>query len=209
MKRLASVGLAVVGLLGSSLAQAQDDRGFYLGGSVGLTKLDSGNTAQDTANSIVALGFSSAQVTVDESSKGFKVFAGYQFNRHLAVEGFYSDLGSFDVSIATTGPATSIAGDVSVKGFGADLVGIYPASETVSIFGKVGVFSWDSDTSLRGTGGAAAGQSASASESGSDAKFGLGADWKLGKNVRLRTEWEYYNFDTAVSMLSIGLLYRF
>lgn len=62
-----------------------DQRSWYLGAGLGITELD-----PDTNNT----GYSVA----DERDTGFKLFGGYDFSDRFAVEGFYTDLGSAQIS---------------------------------------------------------------------------------------------------------------
>jgi OmpA-OmpF porin, OOP family len=197
-------------VLASSIAivadvKAQNDAGPYLGISLGAARADFESEAQALANDIVALGFSSATVTVDQGSVGFKVLGGYQVNQNFALEAYYAHLGTYDIAVGTTGPATSLDGEVEFSAIGFDVLGIIPFDRAFSGFAKVGLFRWDGEISFSGPGG-----TASASDDGTDFKFGLGVQWKFSPNLNLRGEWEYYNIEeTPIQMLSVGLVYRF
>jgi len=199
---------AAFALLLASTAWSQEEIGFYIGANFGATRADSGDAASDLRNELVASGFSSAQASIDESSTGYKIFAGYQVNRNFALEGYYAHLGEYDLSASTTGPVVSASGELEVKGFGIDLVGILPFNSALSGLARIGMFLWDTDSSVRATGpgGTASG---SDSDDGTDLKFGIGLEWKFSPKLRLRGELEYYSFDDAITMVSVGLLYRF
>ena len=199
---------AAFALLFASCAWSQEEVGFYAGASFGATRADAGDSARDLRNDLVAIGFSSAQASIDESSTGYKIFAGYQLNRNFALEGYYAHLGEYDLSASTTGPVVNASGEVEVKGFGIDAVAILPFNSALSGLARIGLFRWDADMNIRavGPGGTATG---SDSDDGTDLKLGIGIEWKLGPQLRLRGELEYYTFDDAITMLSVGLLYRF
>src|SRR5919205_3733800 len=75
-------GLAMAA--GSALAQQP---GLYLGAGFGATKAKFGDG--------FASGIAGIQENKDESDKGGKLFAGVQFNRWIALEVAYHDLGKF------------------------------------------------------------------------------------------------------------------
>ena len=189
-------------------ALAADDIGFYIGGSFSATRIDSGNGARDLSNELRALGFATADVQFDEKSTGLKILGGYQVNRNFAVEGYIASLGKYDISVLTTGPTVSGSGDVKVTGLGFDAVGILPFNDRWSGLARVGLFMWEAKTNFSASGGGPS-SSASGSDDGSDFKFGLGVEWKVGSNVRLRAEWEHYAFDDPVNALSLGIVYKF
>ena len=199
---------AAFALLFASTAWSQDDIGFYIGANFGATRLDAGDTASDLRNDLVAIGFSSAQASIDESGTGYKIFAGYQFNRNFALEGYYAHLGEYDLSASTTGPVVNATGEVEVKGFGVDAVAMFPFNSVLSGLARVGLFRWDADMSIRAVGPAGT-ATGSDSDDGTDLKLGVGIEWKISPNLRLRGELEYYTFDDAITMLSAGLLFRF
>ena len=85
---------------------------------------------------LLAGGFSSASVIDDDRDTGGKVFGGYQFNRYLALEGGYFDLGKFGFT-ANTVPLGSLTGTIKIKGVNLDLVGTLP----ITAVGGLGCFS--------------------------------------------------------------------
>ena len=199
---------AAFALLFASTAWSQEDIGFYAGANFGATRADSGDSTDELRNDLIASGFSSASASVDERDTGFKIFAGYQLTRNFALEGYYANLGTYDLTVSTTGPVVTGGGEVEIKGFGIDAVGILPFNSALSGLARIGIFRWDTDTSVHATG---PGGTASGSDSGdgTDLKFGVGLEWKFSSKLRLRGELEYYSFDDAITMLSVGLLYRF
>lgn len=63
------------------LSQADETRGFYIGAGVGSVSLDDKD------------GLFSDNVTISENSNTYKLIAGYQVNRILAIEGQYTKYG--------------------------------------------------------------------------------------------------------------------
>src|SRR5690349_14499654 len=118
--------VAALGLAFAGCAVAQE-KGPYIFGSFGVTHIDSGSTAQDTADELTAAGFGGARASFDENSTGFKLGGGYRINKNFAVEGYYADLGKYDLSASVTTPAAvSVSGDLKVTAWGADAVGLLP-----------------------------------------------------------------------------------
>jgi OmpA-OmpF porin, OOP family len=208
MPKPIALALAVCLLSTARQAAAAEESAFYLGGNFGVTRMDSGNAAQDLANTLVASGVATADVRIDESAKGFKALAGYQVNRNFALEGYYANLGKFDLSFLTTGPTITGSGEIKVTGFGVDALGIFPINEQLSGLLRAGLFRWDAKFKVTASDGTVS-SSDSGSDDGSDLKLGIGIEWKVGRNIRLRADWEHYTFDDAVNMLSAGIVFRF
>lgn len=183
----AAVGLGV--LLAASQASAQG----YIGASFGSTDADEGNAIPDLLTS----------GTVDGKDSGFKLFGGYQLNRNFALELAYVDLGKLTYSGQFVGlPVTG--GKLETTGFNMSAVGILPLNPSVSLFGKVGLFSWQAKA--RDTTG---GVPFSGKEDDADISFGFGGAYHLNKNFSVLAEWEQFEAIDKISLLSIGVGYRF
>jgi len=186
-------------------ASAEGLSGAYVGVSGGFATINTGNQVQQLANDLVAAGFTSALVTMDQKSANYKVFAGYNINKNFSIEAFYSSLGKYNFTVGTTGPVINGAGDVTLKAYGADVLAKLPIAENSSVYARVGYFQLKADANF--SVGAA---SASSSTTTSNAKFGIGADYGMTENISLRTDWEYYNDkDTPVNVFSLGLVANF
>ena len=126
--------------------------------------------------------------SADRSDTGGKIYGGYGFTPNFAVEAGYADFGS--------------AGDMDGHGIYVDLVGSYPIAAGFSALGRVGVFNGRAE------------QSNGDSDSGTNAKIGLGVQYDLSPQTGIRAEWERYRFDTFnrdsdTDMYSIGVNYKF
>lgn len=137
-------------------------------------------------------------VTIDKSDTGYKLVLGAQFTPNIGAELGYASLGTVKVS----GNGTA---DVKGSGWFMDLVGTMPLSGDLSAFGKLGVFSGKAKAS--GAGG-------TASDSGTDIKYGFGLSYAVSKSVDLRGEWERYRFNLSgdkgdVDLLSVGVNFKF
>jgi OOP family OmpA-OmpF porin len=88
-----------------SPAAIAEDAGWYMGFGAGQSrsKIDDGRIA----GGLLADGFTTTSVSNDDSHFGFKVFGGYAFNRYIALESGYFDLGRFGF-IANTIPSGAL-----------------------------------------------------------------------------------------------------
>jgi OOP family OmpA-OmpF porin len=137
-------------------------------------------------------------VTGDSSGTAGKVFGGYQFNKNLAVELGYADLGKFGGS----GTGSARAHSTSV-----DAVGTFPLGDTAfSALGRVGV----ANTRTRTT----SALGAESSDRGTDLHAGLGLQYDLSKNAAIRGEWERYRVKSFgeknnTDLGTVGVVWKF
>jgi OOP family OmpA-OmpF porin len=184
---------AVLGL-GALMAVSQASaQGFYIGGSVGESDADEGNAIPD----LITSG------PVDGKDSGMKFFGGYQFNQNLAVEVAYVDLGKATYSGTFSGsPVTG--GTVKTTGFNASAVGTLPLNPSFSLFAKAGIYTWEAKAS-----DVTGGVPFSGKDDGADLSFGFGGAYNLTKNFSLRAEWEQFEAVDKISLLSVGVAYKF
>ena len=176
--------LTACGLSGAAFAGAES--GFYLGGSVGNAKADYSENDSDIGN----IDFSDEQTA-------YKVFAGYNFGLlpllNVAVEGAYVDFGSLEDEIQNVKTEVDLNALALTGLIGFDL-------GPVGLFAKAGLVSWDGDVKAFG---------GSASESGTDPVYGVGAKVQLG-SFAVRAEYEYYDLDSfEIDYFSVGAAYTF
>ncbi len=147
------------------------------------------------------VGAGTGSTDVDESAwdddSGTKFYGGYQFTDRYALEGGYTDLGSFDIN--TPFPGTPAGGDIEVDGIQVAGVASFSLPNSFSIFGKAGVYMWDFEASIPGFG--------SFDDDGTDIMYGFGLNYAVG-NWGIRSEWERFDGDDGVDMLSVGVIYR-
>lgn len=206
ISKFAAAGLLIAGLAAGAPVLAQDS-GFYIGTGVGYVDFGSSD-APFVAGATVA-AFSS-----DNSSTGFKVFGGYQFNRTWGVEASYIDFGSpnFNGVVSVGGATGSFGGSADLTAWTLALTGTMPLSQQWDLTGKVGVYNWSADNagaiaSVPGVGTFAV---AAGDDSGTDAMAGIGIRYNINKNFGVHADWEYFNSsNNSVNMFSIGLRYKF
>ena len=205
--KLSLIALAV---LASSFAIA-DDSGWYAGANVGRSSATIDNAR--ITSGLLGSGFSSATITDDDRSNGYKIFGGYQYNNYLAVEAGYFDLGNFGFN-ATTVPAGTLNGKIKLKGLNMDLVGTLPITEKFSVLGRIGVNYAHANDSFVGT-GAVNVLDPNPSKRDTNLKVGLGLQYAFTPALAMRAEVERYRINDAVGnkgdidLVSLGLIYRF
>ena len=178
--------IALTAVLAAPEAAEADD-GFYIGvGAGGATlEADLGPSA-----------FPSLPSEIDEDDTAIKVFGGYNWDLPvvtLGVEAAYADFGEPDIDIAGD---LLLIDTTALKLWGTAAINVGP----VDVFGKLGTIMWDSEAEFLGS---------SDSTDGSDMGYGVGARFAIG-SLELRGEYEVYDLDGAdLSMLSLGVAYRF
>lgn len=85
IKLLRLISLAGLGSFIAASSFAQSDNYYYGGLSVGQSraKIDE----ERITAGLIGSGLTSATMTRDERSTGYRLFGGYQFNRYFGIEG--------------------------------------------------------------------------------------------------------------------------
>src|SRR5580704_3405315 len=91
-------------MLLASGAAASDDSGWYAGGNLGQSRATIDEAR--IVDGLKASGFTTTSITDDDRHLGYKFFGGYQFDRYLALEAGYFDLGQFNFAANTIPPGT-------------------------------------------------------------------------------------------------------
>lgn len=167
---------------------------WYVGASVVGSRgdIETGRVA----GNLLSAGPGLTTFTRDERGLGFKLFGGKQLNRYLAIEAGYFDLGKFEFS-GTTADAGTMRGETKYRGGNLDLVGQLPLTERFSVLGRAGVQYAEARTKV---GGNRARAGANLKDSATNAKYGLGVEYKLNEAAALRWEVERYRTDANVAM---------
>lgn len=135
-----------------------------------------------------------------DNGMSFSIGGGYSFNESISVEARYIDFGEFDDDLP---PVWTLSGDAFVV----DLVASYPLSERISIFAKLGFFSWDAEVTEAGFGELA-------SDDGTDFTYGAGFKLRFTDQFSSYFQFKRYAFevdgeDLDLDDIGIGLQYRF
>jgi OmpA-OmpF porin, OOP family len=211
LRKFGLAGLAGLACLVAPQAQAQLREGDYgyAGFGVGRTSGSLGTSSQVAAG--LGVGGSVTDFTRDRHDTAYKVFGGWQFNRNLAIEGGYFDLGKTGYR-AITVPAGPVDAQFKVQGLNLDLVGTLPLTTNLSALGRIGVTAARTRARFVETGAAAM---ADTSRRDTNAKLGLGLQYAFGSTVLVRAEIERYRASDAqgghanMNVASLGLVFPF
>jgi OOP family OmpA-OmpF porin len=162
------------------------DSGFYVGADIGTSQ--QGVNGPGSTNTHPSVG---------------GIYGGYNFDKNFGVEANYSYLGKAKIEGQS---------EVETQLFGVDLVGRYPVSEKLDLYGKLGVAYVDRQLDYAAGG--------SDSEAGIAGKFGVGAEYKIAKNIGVRAELAHYmgapkfegpgyEYDDNFTTFTLGMNYRF
>lgn len=178
---------------------------WYIGGNIGIAtaNIDEEKITRNLTN---------PSYTDDEEDLGYKLFAGYQFNKYFALEGGYFNLGKFDYALSTaTGTAE---GNIRIMGVNLDAVATLPVTEDFSVFARAGANYARAKDSFSSTGNISF-PDTDPKKTDLNFKFGAGLQYAITDALGIRLEAERYRIDDAVGnigdidLFSLGLTYRF
>lgn len=130
-----------------------------------------------------------ADLGPDEDT-AWKIFGGYDINRNFAVELGYTDLGE-----VSEGAATAEANALELTALGK-----FPVGNQFSVYGLAGIAKVEAEVS--GPGG-------TVSDDSTELTYGIGAQYDMTRNVGLRAQWQRYDTEDEVDVLSVGVLWKF
>lgn len=213
IKAAGTLGLVGCAAMSNAFAAA-DDAFWYVGGNIGQSraKIDD---ARITA-SLTGAGLSTT-ISDDNTNIAFKLFGGYQFNKNLAVEAGYFNLGQFGYTATTVPPsfAGTRSGNIKLQGLNLDAVGILPLNDKFSVFGRLGLQYAQAKDTFSSTGIVPVPADPNPSKNSLNYKAGLGVQYDFTQALGMRVEAERYRINDAignkgdVNMYSLGLVYRF
>ncbi len=193
--RLAALALAApLALTYAPLAVAQDNSYYYfgLGAGQGRAKFDE----ESLSARALTPGVTATVLERDERDRAYRLFVGWQWNRYLATEAGYFDLGRTGFN-ASTVPTGTLDGSMRVRGYNLDLIGSLPLGDRVSLLGRVGVAFARTRNSFVGTGGATVAQPSPVDRQ-SNPKFGVGVQVAFTPSVLMRVEAERHRVSDAL-----------
>ena len=185
--QIAVLSLAALAFAGPALSQ-QKQSGIYIGGALG--QAEHSDQCSGTAPG----------VSCDNKDSAWKIFGGFQFNRHFALELGYANFGE---STASLGP---ISTRDEVSAFEVVALGIFPVVDRFAIFGKAGFFGGELERTSNNPG------EPTGTNTQTDFTFGLGVRFDITHNIGVRAEWQRYidlGEITDVDLISIGVQFRF
>jgi OmpA-OmpF porin, OOP family len=209
-RALGIASLAALTLTAGGMAAAED-AGWYTGFNAGQSraKIDD----QRIADGLAADGFDTTSIYNGDRHFAFKVYGGYSFNRYIALETGYFNLGKFGFT-ADTVPAGSLRGQIKVQGLNTDVVGSIPIGDKFSLFARAGLNYAQAKDSYSGTGLVVV-TDPQTRKTEPNYKFGFGAEYDFTRHFGMRIEAERYRIDDAagnkgdIDLFSGGLIFRF
>jgi len=199
MKRtplIVAVGALAVGTAFPAWSQ---DRGVYLGASIGQVEHKQ--------------GCEGVPVSCDQKDTSWRLFGGYQFNRYIAVEAGYADLGESKASGVLSGVNVNATAEVTAWDVAA--VGSFPIIDNLFAYGRAGIYYAETEVRATGTLGSFSATSGD-KDTNTGLVLGVGLKYEFLRNFAVRAEYQRY-FEVGggdvgesdVDVLSLGLLYRF
>lgn len=171
------------------------------------------------ASSLAAQGFTAMQTSSDDSDLGVKVFAGYQLNKYVGLEGGYAQFNNYTAggpvsggtvtNILGTFPVTSAYQTEDNNTWTLAAVGTLPLTKDFSVFGKLGANNWKktSNSILTAT---KALERISSIERGTNPFYGVGLSYALVEGVEVRAEYERYDLGgPKIDFISAGMAVKF
>lgn len=185
-------------------SQSFADSGWYISGKVGQSELDI-ETFKEEANSYGLAG-------------------GFRFSDYVGLQVGYTEYGQFEETETYAEPGYietgTLTGDLTAISLVA--IGSLPLSDSFSLFGKLGLASWDIDVKatyveidyLFDYSYSASGRD---SDSGTDLVYGIGANWSISDLFGLSFEYEVLDYDVdlgadadaELNTMSLGAVFSF
>ncbi|MBM4195869.1 MAG: porin family protein [Gammaproteobacteria bacterium] len=192
MKRTATLGLLALTAIGAQAAQ--DPPGWRVGAAAAFTDFD----------------YSQGDVDgIDDSAVGAKVFAQYQFNSWLGIEGAFHNTADFKETLPNELAPDLPAGDYKLgfDGFSASAVFFLPEiSEDIGFFLKGGFFDFDAQLNYVDN----FSNSGASTNSYDGLMLGGGAVIDIDERFSIRAELEWFDIDFGdLYAANIGLHYAF
>lgn len=203
--------LLVLVLISSQFAMAADE-GWYIGFNDGQSRA---NVDYET---IVARmlndGFTTVSLREVEKDRAYKLYAGYQFNSNIALEGGYFSLGEFGYK-GNFIPVASLGATAKFSGLNLDLVGYMPISQKFSAFGRIGAIYSQATDQFTGSGPIIINPYTARNRDG-NYKYGIGLQYDFSEKVAFRLEKERYLVDHDlplsitgdIDMITLGVVLR-
>lgn len=210
VKISAAISLASVAAVTSTCALA-DETGWYGGANIGRSSA----TIDDAriTSGLASAGLTTTAIANRDRDTAYKIYGGYQFNKYIGLEGGYFDLGKFGFT-ANTLPRGTLDGNIRLRGFNLDAVGMLPLSEKFSALGRIGINNAQARDSFTGT-GAVSVTNPNPTKRDTNYKLGVGVQYAFNDALAMRAEIERYRINDAignrgnVDVFSVGLTYRF
>lgn len=204
-----ATGVGAAALLIAHIPAAQaSDSGLYVGAE-DLTRV----RIKVKGSSLRAAGLTAPETRKNGSETGYRFYAGYRFNPHLALEGGYAVLGDFSFESAAPGGTVRVR-SMEVDAFSLDVLARWPLWYDFSLNARAGFVRSKTDASLSTTGGAVVPRN-NLTDKDWGYHVGVGAGWDPHSHVGVRVGWERYRVadgmggNADVNLVSWGVRVRF
>ena len=186
---------------------------LYLTASVGQSTMDMDDLT----------GFS-----VDDDDTSYSIGLGFDFNRYLALEAGYIDLGEVSASISGSFTGTYQGSPISATGTlstAADSYGFYlgpqlniPATDALDFYIKAGYLAWDMEATATASGTMtydnivyAGDVTATVDDDGYNPYMGFGLSFDVSNTWAIKADWVRYVDvgDTDIDVVAAGVTWKF
>ncbi|WP_417071285.1 outer membrane beta-barrel protein [Niveibacterium terrae] len=201
-----SAASKILMLIGFALVSTAASADAYIGVAGGMGISNAGDKIEQQT------GYDSVN-SKDNSKSVFSLYGAYALNERLAIEVAYTDFGKYRLDGSYNGyPA---ADSLSAQALTASLVGTLPLSPLFGLEGKAGLGSMNQKYQCERYCTASMQDSTNTSTIG---VLGIGAYWKQGRNLTLRTRYDYFGEANSplrseekinYSLLSVGVDWHF
>ena len=215
-KRVLAVAslVAVLAAAGMTSSARAAEPGFYIGANYLQTTQDLNKQFYDSFifNRVINVDFTPTAFssTLDDTFNGYGFYGGYRFNRHLALEGGYVNLGSFKYRakamglISNTIPSNAVFNyDGRASGMSASAIGVWPLSYRWEIYGRGGAMFTTSTSSRYYADASGGGRRPTGSETDVDLLASVGTSFNFFEIYDLRLEYQRV-FDAGDEMIGEG-----
>ncbi len=147
---------------------------------------------------------------LDDTDTGWRIFLGYQFNENFGVGVSYLDLGTLDAAGTAFGGFTD---QIEATAIEAWVIGTMPINEQFSLFGTLGIFSWDQDVTYSDSF-----EDFRGSADGEDFAFGFGVSYWLNADFGVHATWHRYanigdrnvtGHENDRDLIGVGIVFAF
>lgn len=123
---------------------------------------------------------------LDDTDFGYRVFAGWRFNKYFAIGGGYVDLGELEAR-GNSIDEPNFTDTIEADALEAWVAGFLPISERFSLFGTLGAFNWDQEVDYADDNGTFSGDS-----DGTGMTYGVGANYAITERFGVHAAYSWY-----------------
>ena len=168
----------------------------------------------DYLNNKIDTGVTNISSNLDEKDTGYSLYAGMPIHENLDIEISYQDFGEaslsgvngnqFKIGSTTYQFTTTATIAAEADSFGIAAKPKYKINDNITVYGKLGIHSWESTLSVNAATG-----SANVTEDGTDVFYGVGIQVAFN-NLSARVGYTIYDLDgDDVDSINAGLAYKF